>query len=187
MRAAEDVDPRRSCRRRDLAPRDRGELGDQRVRGALGRVAVPQRDRARRGRAAGDARRSARADGSSPSRTFVPWRDRDRPLGVRAQRVAGDAERGRLLLHAAGVGDDRARAGLRATGSRGSRPGRCSARPRASSRLERRCRASRARVRGWTGKTTGARRAERGQRVDDRRRGWRGSSTFDGRWSVTST
>ena len=47
--------------------------------------------------------------GSSPSSTFVPCVSVDDALGGAAQRVAADAERGGLVLHAAGVGQDRAR------------------------------------------------------------------------------
>src|SRR3972149_1793348 len=40
-----------------------------------------------------------------PYQRVRPLGDRDRPLRVLAQREAGDAERGCLLLEAAGVGD----------------------------------------------------------------------------------
>ena len=112
--------------------------------------------------------------------------DRDRPLGVRAQREARHAERGRLLLDAAGVGDDRARADLQARGSRGSRAARCSARRRSRGRTAGPSPRAGARAR-VDGKTTGARRASAASAVDDARRSWSRSSTFDGRCSVTST
>ena len=81
----------------------------------------------RRPRAAPGSRRSG--PGSSPSRVLVPGAHRDRALGVVAQREAGDAEVGRLLLDPAGVGQHGAARRPRARGSRGSRPGR-SAGPR---------------------------------------------------------
>ena len=56
--------------------------------------------------------------------------ERDRPLGVRAQREARHAERRGLLLDAAGVGDDRARRRARPRGSRCSRAARCRRPPR---------------------------------------------------------
>ena len=65
-----------------------------------------------RRRPASSAGISAIRAGSSPSRVFVPGADRHRALGVVAQREAGDAEEGRLLLDPAGVGEHGARVGL---------------------------------------------------------------------------
>ena len=77
---------------------------------AVGGVAVPQlghslrRRRRERLLDAGNDVRGLRADDA-----IGAVGDRDRPLGVLAQREAGNAERGRLLLQAAGVGEDQAR------------------------------------------------------------------------------
>ena len=85
--------------------------------------------------------------------------DRHRPLGVVAQGEAGDAEVGRLLLdaagvgeHGAGVGDQREEVEVAERLGRAAGPG-ASALELASIIL---------RVRGWTGKTTGISRGQRG-------------------------
>ena len=82
--------------------------------------------------------------------------DGDRPLGVGAQRQARDAQHGRLLLDAAGVGDHERGAPRPGTGSRGSRAGRRPGRrgPRSSPAAP-----SVARPRGCSGRTTGSRAA----------------------------
>ena len=65
--------------------------------------------------------RRARAAGSSSTSRFAPTLDRVHPLRARPQRDARDAVPVRLLLEAAGVGDDHARLRRRAPRSRGSR------------------------------------------------------------------
>ena len=89
------------------------EVGDDLVREAVRGPPVPERRRPlRRPRALGDQRRQLGDSRRIEAEQGVgPLLDRDRPLGVVAQREAGDAEVGRLLLDAAGVGQDRA--GLR--------------------------------------------------------------------------
>ena len=52
--------------------------------------------------------RGPNASGSTSR--LVPWRDGHRPLGVRPQRQARDAQHGRLFLDAAAVGDHERRA-----------------------------------------------------------------------------
>ena len=77
-------------------------------------------------------------------------RDGVDPLGVRAQRHARDAQPVRLLLQAAGVGDDDARRARRARASRDSRAARS---PRRSAGSSMPFASSAWRVRGCTGKT----------------------------------
>ena len=81
-------------------------------------------------RAARESRRSAR--GSSAEERVRAELDRDRPLGRVAQREAAHAERRRLLLHAARVGEDERAPRPRGRGSRDSR----AVRRRARGRLE---------------------------------------------------
>ena len=88
--------------------------------------------------------------------------DGHRALGVVAQGEAGDAEVGRLLLDAAGVGEDGAGVGhQREEVEVAERLGQQQAR---GARLERA--SIILRVRGWTGKTTGISRARRGELRD---------------------
>ena len=142
------------------------ELGDHGGGRALGRLAVPQRDRAgrRRGRRELEVEQ---ARGSSPSRTFVPWLIVTGPLRVRPQRVAGDA---RARRPPPGRRPSRSRSCRRrpaATGSRGSPPGRCSARPPPrAARARRRVREPRAGARVDREDDRRLRR-ERAERVDD--------------------
>ena len=105
--------------------------------------------------------------------------DGDRPLGVVRERQARHAEHRGLLLDPARVGEHEAGVALQrhevevADGlDRREPPWRARARDRA-------------RVRGWTGKTIGSRRATRRARPPAAARRW-GSSTFDGRWSVSN-
>ena len=94
------------------------------------RGAVPERDR--RSPALGRSSScgiSAIRSGSAPSTVFVPSSTVTRPLGRVAQREAADAERRRLLLDAARVGEDEARPRPRARGRRGSRAARSAITP----------------------------------------------------------
>ncbi len=109
--AAQDVGARAHATAAVVARRDGGERVDERVGSALRGVPVPQRDDAGRRRPAGEAH-LAQARRVVAQQHVRPMADRHRPLGVGAQRVARDAERRRLLLDAARVGDDRAGAGL---------------------------------------------------------------------------
>ena len=131
-------------------------------------------------RAASAAGISAIAAGSRPSRVLVPSPDGHRTLGVGAQGEAGDAEVGRLLLDPAGVGEDRA-----GVGEQGEEV-------EVAERLgEQQPRVLGAgpsiilRVRGWTGKTTGISRGQRGRAARPSRRS-SGPSTSAGRCRVTS-
>ena len=83
-----------------------------RRRGAAAGEPVPKRRR-RRGAVGRDPGRDLEQPVRvEPEHGVRPVAHGDRPLGVLPQREAGDAEHGRLLLHAAGVGDDRRRVGL---------------------------------------------------------------------------
>ena len=117
-RRASRARSRRSARRRGRPT----AAGRRRARPAV------REDRPRRRQDAPRARQPVRAVG-----------DRDRPLGVRADRQARHAEDRRLLLDAAGVGDDERGAAHERRGTRRSRAARRSAarsldaRPAASS------------------------------------------------------
>ena len=102
--------------------------------------------------------------GSAPTSVFVPSRDGDRPLGVVAQGQARNAERRRLLLDAARVGQHEP--ALSPSSARKSQV----AERRRSAQARRRAAhaellAAASRVRGWTGKTTGSRAAIARQRA----------------------
>ncbi len=81
------------------------------------RAAVPQRDRRRGARRLQHRRDLGDPLGVSTEQRVRPELDRHRPLGRVAQREARHAERGRLLLHAARVGEHEPRRRPRARGT----------------------------------------------------------------------
>ena len=97
-------------------------LGAARARSRSASRSIAGAARGWRGRPRGAARRPARAPQPlgdlreplrlEPEQHVRAVGDGHRPLGVVAQREARDAERRRLLLDAAGVGDDGRSAGL---------------------------------------------------------------------------
>ena len=106
---------RRGCDARRPSPARRPERSRARPRSRSAAMPVPASGAGRRGgrglaSAAGGCRRCGPDRG--PSSVLVPGPDRDRPLGVVAQREARDAEVGRLLLDAARVGEHRGGVGL---------------------------------------------------------------------------
>ncbi len=95
---------------------------------------------------------------------------RHRALRVGAEREAGDAQRGGLLLHPAGVGEDRARRRPRARGSPGSRCGSMQRTPAASRRVEAPpCRPAARACAGGSGRRPARARRARSSAVDDPR------------------
>ena len=133
----------------------------------------------------GDGRTSAMSGGSAPEQDVGPARRGHRALREGAEGEAGDAERGRLLLHLAGVGDDRAGAALQREDVEVAERLDAAARRRPRAR-SRRLRARRSRVRGLTGKTTGCARRARRARRRSRPTGRRGRCS-PGRCSETRT
>ena len=134
------------------------------------RPTAAARPRGRSGRPPAQRRARAATPPGSTSR-LVPWRDRDRPLGVGPDGQAGHAQDRRLLLDAAGVRDhDRRPADEReevdvaqrvddpqALARRAGRPPRATGRPR-----------------GWSGTTSGHEPRDAVQHRDDACRGRRG-------------
>ena len=120
-----------------------GDCSLRRRRGttsAIRSAAWPSQRRGRVGApgALGEGRRDPGDRGRVEAEQGVgPGSDRDRALGVVAQREAGDAEVGRLLLDPARVGEHGRRVGDRARGTRGSRAGRSGAAPGARRRARR--------------------------------------------------
>ena len=120
---------------------------------------------------------------SVPARKLVPSRDGDRALGVLAQGHARHAEHGRLFLHAARVGEHDAR--LRGELEEVEIAERLDEPPAPLVGCSPPTSARRARVRGCTGKTSGSSPALSSM-VPSSAASCAGSSTFDGRCSVTS-
>src|SRR5262245_66502521 len=86
--------------------------GDQRLDDAISRVAVPQLRRAPHVRDAVGQNLAGRADDArrvASHQTIGALLYGDRTFGVLAQRQAWDAERRRLLLQAAGIGEHQPR------------------------------------------------------------------------------
>ena len=152
------------------------------------RPGTPRAGRRRRGRPHGRPRAGSRtASAGGPTTRIVEQArrvvaeqdvgavaDRHGPLGVGAQRVARDAERRRLLLHAARVGRRWRPRRPAATGSRGSRPARCSALPPARGARDRRPHPAARGCAGGSGRRSAPRSARRQSAVDDARPGGRG-------------
>ena len=185
-RAAEDLGARGSCR----PPRSavRAPTGTRRCTASAARSAAwPSHS----GIGAGRRRRPARARSVEQARGIVAEQDvravadRHRPLGVGAQREAADAERGGLLLHAARVGHDRAGAGLeREEVEVADRVGAADARRLEPLELRRAARAARG-CAGAPGRRSAPAPAS-AQSASTIPASRAGSSTFDGRCSVTS-
>ena len=148
---------------------------DQHVRGALAGVAVPERDLLRRRvRSASSAGISAIRRGLGAEQRVRAELDRHRPLGRVAQREARHAERRRLLLHAARVGEHEARLRLEPEEVEvAERRRRCRRRRPRAARVEPLARAARA-CAGAPGRRPASSRASSASAVDRLARAARG-------------